>query len=154
MHTYIFGILSKEKMDLLKKEDSSENIENYNNELLSGKTFRKLVIDGDNTHCSSDIENCHPTDIVITAPQLHDLDRAIYHSSVDVSILFQDDNKANELIPDWNADFFKDLKVKILSGEYTFIKESYNNTILYYLVHEDETSTQSFEHVLLYRIEN
>lgn len=146
----------KEEKDLLKKDDSSENIENYSNELQSGWSdpFRKLVVDGDNTHFSSEIKSCAPNDVVITAPGLEHFDRAIYRGSIDVATFFQDDNIANTLIPHWDAPNFKEYKSKILSGEYTFIKESLNNTILYYLVHEDETSTQSFEHVLLYRIEN
>jgi|SRR5690554_297639 len=146
----------KEEIDLLKKEDSSENIENYNNELQSGWSgpFRKLVVpsDGSDPFCNSVVENCAPNDVVITAPRLNDLDHAISRGSIDVAIYFEDDNIANTLIPHWDAPNFKEYKSKILSGEYTFIKESLNNTILYYLVHEDETSTQSFEHVLIFEI--
>lgn len=89
---------------------------------------------------------------LITALSLHDLDQAIRTSSVSVANLFQNDDDAKVLIPDWDADYFKELKSKIISENYTFIKESYNNTILYYLVHENKGSTQSFEHVLLYKI--
>lgn len=145
----------KEEVVSLKEQKDENIIKDYDNGLQSGweNPFRKLVVTPTEAYCNSEIESCAPKDVVITAPPLDEFNNVISRGSTSVASFFQNVNKAKELIPHWEALNFKEFKAKILSGDYTFIKESFNNTVLYYLVHKDEVNTLAYEHVLLFRLQ-
>jgi hypothetical protein len=116
--------------------------------LFSGKMrmYDKSIKDCINTE-----ENCHPEDIVITAPSQYVLDQAIAQGSYGVSNLFTNNETAISLIPDWNTDWFADVKTAILSGQYTFVKAS--GTSIYLLGKAGTVSTENFDYAISYKVQ-
>jgi hypothetical protein len=83
---------------------------------------------------------------------LNNLDMVIKNKTI--SELFGDDETALTLLPNWNEPYMESYKEKILSGNYTFRKESYDNSVyMYFLCTQDQLSSSDFELAIPYPVE-
>lgn len=96
--------------------------------------------------------NCCPEDVIINGAALSALDAAIANNTIHT--LFSEEEMALELLPDWNQVYMNEYKNKILSGDYTFRKESYDNAVyMYFLCTLDEVETSNFDLAIPYHVE-
>jgi hypothetical protein len=116
-------------------------------QLMAGK-MRK--VNSNYTDCVDKSANCHPDDIVITAPQGYELYKAIIGGPGAVRDLFTNNETAVSYIPDWNTAWFADVKSAILSGQYTFVKAG---TSMYLLGKAGAVSTENYDYAISYKVQ-